>query len=252
MPGLEVNDLHFAPVLRNVNLDFEPGQMVAIVGPNGAGKSTLLKLLAGLWTPTAGTVRWQGQEIHAMKAKARARQIAYVPQQWPDAIPFTVAEFVTMGGYAHQTDRRKELPVLLRRMGLSDYQHQPLQLLSGGERQRAVLARSLYQGSDLLLLDEPIANLDLFYQLEILNTLKQLAATGKLVILAIHHLEFALQFCETSALIHQHTVFRSGVTSEVLTEQALQEVFIVPVKRFIDPFTNTPRLSYSEVEGVFS
>ncbi len=232
-------------MLADVHLQMRVGQMVAVVGPNGAGKSTLLKILAGLWRPTSGRV-WIGErDIHRMPAKERARQIAYIPQQWLDSIPFTVTEFVRMGGYAHNASRQSvPLSELLTQLGLGEYADQPLMRLSGGERQRAILARCLYQGSEVVLLDEPIANLDLFYQLEVLVTLQELAKRGALVVIAIHHLELAMQYCPTCLLLHEHRVRGFGATADVMNETVLQEVFRIPVKRYQDPFNQTLRLSY--------
>ncbi len=243
--NLEIEHLSYYHVLKEIHLQLQSSQMVAVIGPNGAGKSTLLKLLAGLWRPTSGKVLWRGQEVHHMGSKERARQIAFVPQQWEDSIPFTVAEFVRMGGYAtRQGSAGFGLNELLKQLGLVDYAGTPLRNLSGGERQRAIIARSFYQGSEVILLDEPIANLDLFYQLEILSTLQKMAQQGTLVIIAIHHLELALQFCSTCILLHDHRVEGFGNTSEVLNEQTLEKVFHLPMKRYEDPFNHSWRLSF--------
>ena len=241
---LTIDHLSYHHVLEDIHLQMTSGQMVAVVGPNGVGKSTLLKILSGLWRPTSGQVRWDGQVIHRMSAKERARQIAYIPQYWQEAIPFTVDEFVKMGRYAHREPTSVLLPELLFQLGLTQYADQPLMHLSGGERQRAILARCLYQGSEVILLDEPIANLDLFYQLEILSTLQTLAKSGRLIVLAIHHLELALQFCPTCLLLHDHEVAGFGATSEVMNEEMLEKVFQIPMKRYQDPFNHSLRLSY--------
>ncbi len=241
---LEIEHLSYYHILKGIHLQLQSGQMVAIAGPNGAGKSTLLKLLSGLWRPTDGQVLWRGKQVHQMGSKERARHIAYVPQQWEDSIPFTVSEFVRMGGYAKQDSSKIVLTDLLRQLGLEDYANTPLRHLSGGERQRAIIARCFYQGSEMILLDEPIANLDLYYQLEILSTLQKMAQQGTLVIIAIHHLELALQFCSTCILLHHHGVEGFGDTAEVLNEPTLEKVFHLPMKRYEDPFNHTLRLSY--------
>jgi len=119
-----------------------------------------------------------------------------------------------------------------------------LDQVSGGERQRAGVARCLAQGSPIILLDEPIANLDVHYQLDILGHLQRLAQQGHLVVMAIHHLELAARYCDRLLLLRSGTVYAEGLPKDVLCEASLYEVFQVKAKTYVDPFEGYMRVSY--------
>lgn len=238
--------------IDGVTLAWRAGQLVGLIGPNGAGKSTLLRLAAGVWNPDQGEVLLDGHPIRRWSHRDRARRLAYLPQQVPDDVPYTVREYVEMGRYAHrhfrlgqQGPKRNAVDQALERANLTHLAHVPMQRISGGERQRAGLARCLAQESSVLLLDEPISNLDLHYQLEIFQHLQSLAADGYLVVLAIHHLELAAQFCTELALLHEGKLHSSGCPSDVLTQATMQHAFGVRAIPFLDPHHKALRFSYS-------
>lgn len=231
--------------------------MVGIVGPNGAGKSTLLRLMAGIWKPTSGTVTLGARSLARLSARRRAALLSFMPQQIPEDILFTVREFVEMGMYPYR-DIWGQIPALSRRrvediiadFRLAHYRDTPLLRLSGGERQRAAVARCVAQGSPVILLDEPIASLDLEHQLSILRELSRLAQAGHLVVLSIHHLELAAQFCDEMILLSQGALYARGDPRSVLTERSVGDVFHVPAKVFEDPYSHVLRLSVSDAKEV--
>ncbi|WP_245577997.1 ABC transporter ATP-binding protein [Alicyclobacillus herbarius] len=248
---LELKNLGFQPVLSGVSATWRGGQVVGIVGPNGAGKSTLLRLLAGIWPASRGGVVLNGRSLSTFTAKERARYLAYLPQQQPEDCPFTVREFVEMGRYAHRSPFGglgahgwRVVHASIQRMGLTEYECVPLFRLSGGERQRAGVARCLAQESPILVLDEPISNLDVYYQLDMLERLRELAADGRLVILAIHHLEFAARYCTELMILWEGRVYATGHPIEVLTPDALRDVFRVEADVFADPHSQHLRFTY--------
>lgn len=247
MTHVVLSGVTYRTIVEDITATYTAGQMVGLVGPNGAGKSTLLRLLSGVRLPDGGRVELDGQDIHALDTKARARAVAYLPQQIPEDVPFTVYEFVRMGRYSHPGSSTAEndaaVHQALTRMSLESVAEAPLASLSGGERQRAGIARCLAQGSRVLLLDEPIASLDLYYQLDILQHLRDLTQVGYLVVLAIHHLELAIRFCTHLLLLHHGRTYAMGRVTEVLTEQALREVFGVAARTYKDPFADSIRLS---------
>ncbi len=250
-PVVEIHQLSFDEILHPVSATWASGQMVGIVGPNGAGKSTLLRMVAGIWTPTTGSVNLNQVPLTHLSVKDRARNIAYLPQQISDECPYTVHDFVEMGRYAHRSawggltkKGRSAVHQAIVQMGLHKYVDVPLSQLSGGERQRAAVARCLAQESPTLILDEPISNLDIYYQIDILERLKKLADSGYLVVLSIHHLEFAARYCTNVMLLHEGTVYAQGAVGDVLSETAVADVFSVQVKRFRDPYGNYLRFSY--------
>jgi len=248
---IQIHHLHYHPILRDICAEFAPGEMVGLVGPNGAGKTTLLRTMAGVLRPTGGTVQVMGEPVHAREPRWRARRVAYLPQFLPDEIPFTVREFVEMGRYSHAPrgvlDRADAAAVdeALAVMGLRRYEDTPLAHLSGGERQRAAIARCLAQGAPILLLDEPIASLDIHYQLDILVRLRALAAEGRLVIAALHHLELALSHCHRTVCLHRGRLVADGSPDKVFTPALLRAVFRVDARPFRDPHTGALRLSVS-------
>ncbi|MEU0540466.1 zinc ABC transporter ATP-binding protein AztA [Nocardia sp. NPDC005978] len=200
-------------VLRQVTADIPAGAMTAIVGHNGSGKSTLLAVIAGVITPTAGSVERSAQ-----------RRPAFVVQQSavPATLPLTVGETVAMGRWAHRGPWRRltradhaVVRACLERLGITDLADRRLSDLSGGQRQRALLARALAQESDLLLLDEPTTGLDIEAQQEISRTLAEIVAAGTTVVLATHDRAEAAA-AEHCLLLRAGEVAGAGTPREVL------------------------------------
>ncbi|MCL6548573.1 MAG: ABC transporter ATP-binding protein [Alicyclobacillus sp.] len=252
MVSLQLEGVGWREAVVNVTQTWESGRMIGLVGPNGAGKSTLLRLVAGVWRPTSGIVRWNGTPLHRLPPRERARRIAYLPQQVPDDTPYTVRQYVEMGRYAYGSpwtgyegggSGRAAVQRALERTGLQELADEPMNRLSGGQRQRAAIARCLAQGSPVLLLDEPIANLDLYYQTDILTQLQNLAQEGYLVVLAIHHLELAARYCTDVVMLQRGRIAGAGSPAAVLTPDTLLAVFGMGVRTYADPYTGALRLS---------
>lgn len=249
--SITLSDLCYRNIVNEVSVGWSQGQVVGVVGPNGAGKSTLLRLLTGIWQPTSGTIHVNGKALCHLSARSRAREIAYLPQHVPENIAFTVEQYVEMGRFAYRTSRgqltndsRRAVLFALESLNLLEQRHTPMHFLSGGEQQRAGIARCIAQGSSILVLDEPISSLDLFYQVDILKRLQDLAAEGYLVVLAIHNLELAARYCSDLLLLWEGAVRAQGSPEDVLTEKSLQEVFQVEVKTFVDPYVGHLRLTH--------
>ncbi|MDQ0188947.1 ABC transporter ATP-binding protein [Alicyclobacillus cycloheptanicus] len=242
-PRLVLSGVSYLSILHHISATFSGGQVVGLIGPNGAGKSTLLRIAAGVLPASEGTVTLDGVNLSTLHPRDRARRLAYLPQHLPNDIPFTVRDFVEMGRYAHRSANAGVVDAALVQMNLTTFADAPMDTLSGGERARAGIARCLAQESRVLLLDEPIASLDLYYQVDILRQLRTLAQRGYLVVIAIHHLELAIRFCDQFLLLHCGYVRRQGTVTEVMTECALEEVFGIRAKTFHDPHTGVLRLS---------
>ncbi|WP_067546315.1 zinc ABC transporter ATP-binding protein AztA [Nocardia crassostreae] len=192
-------------VLHEVTAEIPRGRVTAVAGPNGSGKSTLLGVLAGVITPTAGTIEHAG-----VRRPALAVQQASVPP----TLPITVRETVAMGRWAERGPWRRLtradkaiVDACLERMAIADLAHRPLTALSGGQRQRALLAQALAQESDLLLLDEPATGLDSDSEEEIAAALRAAAADGVTVVHATHDREAALR-------AHHRLSLRAGRLTE--------------------------------------
>lgn len=227
-PAIEVRDLDFAyermPVLEQVNLTIAPLSSICIVGPNGGGKSTLLKLILGLLTPDRGEVKVFGRP----PAESRLR-LGYVPQytHYDPLFPVTVMEVVLMGrlgrrrcGRYHREDRQRAAEALAR-MELTPLADRPFAAISGGQRQRTLIARALACEADILLLDEPTANIDLESEQNLFALLAELNRE-KTILVVTHDVGFASSFFRSIACVNRRVAIHP--TSE-LSGRMIQELY---------------------------
>ena len=219
--------------MRDVSLDVSSSDRLGILGPNGSGKTTLLKLLAGILTPTSGTVSLDGSPMRSLSRRDVARRVAIVPQHTHPAFDYTVLELVLMGRYPHlgafEVEGAGDLDVAreaLSATGTHEFASRPFSTLSGGEQQRVVIASALSQQADLLMLDEPTASLDPGYQLEIASLLRQLhQERGVGIIMATHDLNLAASVCDRVVLLDAGGVIASGPTTDVLTRESIAALY---------------------------
>lgn len=245
-------------ILKDVSLHVREGSLIGLIGPNGAGKSTLLRVMAGLLPPSRGRVLLEGRPLHTLAAKERARSIAVVSQNPQMGFGFTVRDVVEMGRYPYR-DRLSPLgaadaDVVAQAMevaGVSHLRERRITTLSGGERQRTFLARAIAQQPRILLLDEPTANLDIRYQLEILSLIQVLNRRERLtVVMAVHDLTLALHYCDALVALSEGRIAASGAPAEVMTPELIYEVFGVAARVASDPATGNPvRVDYWEPLG---
>lgn len=223
-------------LVDGVSFHLSPGEFWGIVGPNGAGKTTLLRLLCGYLKPSAGFVRVAGSRVDAMPPNQLARHMALVPQDAGSELDFTALEVVLMGRFVHNT-RWRESPAdrqialeALQAAGAHHLADRTYRTLSGGERQRVVLARALAQQPQILLLDEPTANLDPRFQLAAMETVHQaVAAQGMAALAALHDLTLAARYCDNLLLLHRGRLVAAGPPATVLEPDILAEVYGVTV-----------------------
>ena len=235
--GLECT-LRGRKVRHGISLPVKPGDFLGVVGPNGAGKSTLLKSLAGILRPSAGSVFLEGRDVQEIPEKERARTLAYVSQNPQVGFGFRVADVVAMGRYPYRgrfssltAADREAMRAAMEHTGVAEFAERPITQLSGGERQRVFLARALAQQPKILLLDEPIASLDVRYQLDILELVRSLnESRGLTVVMAIHDLTWALRFCRTVAAMKEGRLAACGPAASTLTEALIAEVFHVSAR----------------------
>ena len=219
-----------AEVLSDISIDFPRGRWTSIVGPNGAGKSTLLKVLAGL-IPHTGFVELLGQPLQTMPAKLRARQLSWLGQNEASADDLTAYDVTMLGRLPHQpwlapasAKDHAAVEKALRATHAWDWRSRALGQLSGGERQRVLLARALAVEAEVLLMDEPLANLDPPHQTDWLLLAKALVADGKTVISVLHEISFALQADEVVVLAGGR-VMHQGACSDAISHRAIETVF---------------------------
>ncbi len=238
--GYEVDGLR---LLEPVTLAFEAGAVVGLIGPNGSGKSTLMKLLAGLLPPSSGELRLDGRALALWPRRAFARRVAYLAQELPATDDLTVADLVRFGRYpwrgllGRMTDRDQErigdAMAQTHTLALSD---RVVETLSGGERQRAWLAMMLAQESRYLLLDEPLAALDVAHQVEVMDLIRQLGRDLKLgVVVVLHDINMASRYCDRIVALRGGRLLLQGGPERLLRQEALRAIYGVSMQVLAHP-----------------
>ena len=217
-------------VLHDIELAFLKGCWTSIVGPNGAGKSTLLKVLAGL-LPHTGGVSLLGQPLASLPGRVRAQQLAWLGQNESSGEDLTVLDVAMLGRLPHQpwlaapsAADHVAVEQALRATQAWEWRGRSLGQLSGGERQRVLLARALAVQAQVLLMDEPLANLDPPHQADWLAVVRDLIAQGKTVISVLHEISFALH-ADQMVIMAQGRVTHQGDCADAATHRALEDVF---------------------------
>lgn len=217
-------------VLHGVSLALPQGRWTSIVGPNGAGKSTLLKVLAGL-LPCQGRVELFGQPLASLPSKQRAQQLAWLGQSEIASDDLTVWDVVMLGRLPHQAwlaapspADRNAVEMALQSTGAWEWRGRSLGQLSGGERQRVLLARALAVQAQVLLMDEPLANLDPPHQADWLGVVRCLLEAGVTVVSVLHEISIALHSDEM-VIMADGRVIHQGLSADPATHRALEAVF---------------------------
>lgn len=219
-------------IVQDVDIDVAAGELVGLLGPNGAGKSTLLKTLAGLLRPSGGRVLLAGRELAHWPARARARQLAYLPQEAQCHWDLAVAEVVALGRLPHRAPwaaldahSRQVIAQAMRYADVAQFAERSIGSLSGGEKTRVLLARALAGEPAVLLADEPVTGLDPAHQLDVMTLLQQLAAQGAAVVAVLHDLTLAVRYCSRVVLLHEGRVAAQGTPAAALTPERLARCY---------------------------
>ncbi|NIX91481.1 heme ABC transporter ATP-binding protein [Pseudomonas fulva] len=224
-------------VLRGIDLQLTPGQIVGVLGPNGAGKSSLLGALSGELVPAQGRVTLQGRALSDWAGPERAQRLAVLPQVASLGFAFQVQDVVGMGRMPHATGRQRDAQIVEAALQAADAAHlaqRSYLALSGGERQRVHLARvmaQLWPGGEgvTLLLDEPTSMLDPLHQHTTLEAVRRFADRGASVLLILHDLNLAARYCDRILLLEQGRSYALDSPASVLTPEALKAVFGIDV-----------------------
>jgi len=235
------------PVLDGVSLEIPDGALIGLVGPNGAGKSTLLKCMYGALRPGSGRIMVNGTDLSTLRPADIARILAVVPQSSSPAFPISVAYFVGMGRFAREpflggpTEAdRTVVHRCLDEVGLGDYARRPVDELSGGEFRRVLIAQALAQEPQVLLFDEPVQQLDLLHQLEVMELARGFTRRGGTAgAVVLHDLGLAARFCDSIALLHRGRIVALGGPDEVLNVENLRSVYGVETSLQRCPATGT-------------
>ena len=238
------------PVLHDFSLHVAAGEIAAVIGPNGCGKSTLLRCTAGLLRPHSGRVLVNGEDIHGLAPRERARRIALLPQHFVGGENLSAEHMAMLGRTpylppygAPATIDHAVVERALRAVDAWSLRGRPVGELSGGERQRVMLARALAQEPQVLLLDEPTSNLDIRYQYEVLAVVRRLARREHLaVLLVLHQINLAAAVADTMVLLGSGGEVRaSGTPAQVMTVEHLRAVYDMPLLIAPHPRSGRPQ-----------
>ena len=226
-------------IVRDLEIEAGPGEVVALVGPNGAGKTTALSLLAGDLDPTSGSVTMGGQPIMGMALADLSLMRAVLPAQANADIPFTVREVVELGRRPHGDQSAGGGEVIDRCLAATDVQElgpRVFRELSTGEQARVTLARILAQETPVLLLDEPTGSLDVKHAALVMRTLRDTARGGAAIVAVLHDLNLAAQHADKVVVLDRGEIAASGPPDQVLTADLLTRVYEHPVQVIPHPF----------------
>ncbi|WGE65350.1 ATP-binding cassette domain-containing protein [Actinobacillus equuli subsp. equuli] len=235
-------------LLQPISLRFEQGKVYGLIGHNGSGKSTLIKLLAKQNTLSGGRILFNQQELSRWSSRDFAKQVAYLPQHLPQATNLTARELIAMGRYAWNglfgSNKQKDHEAIERALALThteQFAEQLVDTLSGGERSRIWLAMLLAQQSKFLLLDEPLAALDIAHQVEVMELVKKLAHELNLgVIIVIHDINLAARYCDQLVALHSGKLLAQGDAFEIVNSPKLKQIYGIDLNVIEHPETKRP------------
>lgn len=225
------------PVVRDVSLSVEPGEVVGLIGPNGAGKTTLLRLMTGFLAAEQGRVCWGEEDLQTLPEAERARLLGYLPQGAPAHWPLQVERVVELGRIPHrawwQRLSEEDETAIAAAMAAADVDRLRGRIvtnLSGGERTRVMLARVFATRPTLIVADEPVASLDPFHQLQVMETLRRHASEGGGVLVVLHDLNLAARYCDRLVALDRGSVVCDGPVRDVLDNPALAAAYSVRIE----------------------
>lgn len=229
------------PILSKVDIAFGEGEVTGLLGHNGSGKSTLLKVLARQVVPSHGRVTLEGRDLARTGTREFSRTVGYLQQHPPATDGLTVRELVALGRYPwrgpfgrySRADDRL-IDQAIADTGLDQFSERSVDTLSGGERQRAWIALLLAQQTRCLLLDEPIAALDVRHQIETLRLIQRLARERSLtVVMVLHDVDLAARFCDRLVALRRGEsggeLIADGCPAKIMTSEVLHEIYSIPM-----------------------
>ncbi|WP_018023894.1 ATP-binding cassette domain-containing protein [Corynebacterium ulceribovis] len=218
-------------VIKDVSLEIQTGGVTCVIGPNGAGKSTLLTMMARLSAPDTGTITVDGLDVQTTKSDQLSKRLAILRQQNTVAVRLTVRELVEFGRFPYSQGRltaedKVHVDQSLDYLDLTDLQHRYLDQLSGGQRQRAFVAMVLAQDTDVILLDEPLNNLDIKYSVAMMELARKAAdELGKTIVIVIHDINFAAAYSDRILAMKDGEVVIHDTPSQVMRPAVLSSLY---------------------------
>ncbi|WP_174875087.1 ABC transporter ATP-binding protein [Vogesella oryzae] len=253
MLELQQLSLHIGqqPLVRNLDLQLQPGQLHVLIGPNGTGKTSLLRALFGELTPQAGSIRHGGETLSRLQLARWRRRFGYMPQNIQLELDLSVLEVVVLGRLDSLGMRLSDDDILaalgaLQALGIAQLADRPMYSLSGGQRQMVLFAQVLLRDPQIMLLDEPVSALDLQHQMQLMEHLhRQTRAKGWISLVVLHDLNLAAQYADQLIVLAGGELQAFGPPAEVLTPELISRLYRVPVDILHDrdgsPFIRTLR-----------
>lgn len=236
-------------IVKEASFAIDRGEFVGIIGPNGSGKTTLLKALRGLYPTSGGDVLWDGKSISSLSDKEIAHHVAYMQQSVNVSFDYEAIDIVMTARYPYLKWWEQEGPEdkviveqAMKEVGVYHLRNRSVQSLSGGERQRVFLAKALAQQTEVLLLDEPTAALDLVYADDIFYEGRRLCDEGKTILIVVHDLELAAKYCTKLVLVSDGHIVDVGAPRDVLTAENLRNAFRLSAAVYDDPYFKQQRI----------
>lgn len=220
-------------VLHDVSLQVRRGEWVGIIGPNGSGKSTLMSLMSNAETVKQGRVQLYGKEIQSYKRKQLSRLMAVHQQEALPDVHYTVRDIVEMGRFPYQSwfgsereDSSSFIEQIMNQLQLTELADRPFNELSGGQRQRASLGKLMAQAPSIVLLDEPTTYLDIHYQVQFMEVIREWQQEcGLTIVSVLHDLNLAALYCDRIVVLRDGVVQGDGTPEEIMTPELLSDVF---------------------------
>jgi iron complex transport system ATP-binding protein len=219
-------------ILKNVDVDVNAGELVGLIGPNGAGKSTLLRLLTQVETAASGEITLYGKPADTLSPEERAKKIGYLVQHARAHWPFSVQKLIELGRIPHQrwwqNSSAEDLQKVEKAMQLTEtlaYRNRIVSTLSGGEQTLVMLARIFAAEPQIIFADEPVAALDPYHQLHVMEILREHARGERAAVVVLHDLSLAARFCDRLYLLNHGELYCRGTPQEVLTHDNIAQVY---------------------------
>ncbi|MCX7917180.1 MAG: ABC transporter ATP-binding protein [bacterium] len=241
----EIKNLNFSygknKVFEDLNIDIYGNEFIGIVGPNGGGKTTFLKLIAKILVPESGFILYNGKDLKRIKNIEYAKEVAYLPSEIRFTFDITVKDFLLYGRYPFEGRFKKEKEDIIyevsKNLNIEIFLNKKISQISEGEKQRIFIAQVIVQNPQIILLDEPTSHLDIGYQFQIMDILKNLNEKGKTIISILHDLNLASHYCSKIILFKNCKIYKSGNVEDVLTYQNIEDVYNTKVLVYRNPFT---------------
>ncbi|MBS6024218.1 MAG: ABC transporter ATP-binding protein [Paeniclostridium sordellii] len=237
-------------IIENLSLNIKKGEVVSIIGPNGCGKSTLLKSLSRMIKPVSGDIYIQSENIKSLKNKAISQKVCLLSQHNDVPGDLTVEELVYFGRIPHKKWYESKIKSdeelvnwAIENTGLTRYKNTPISSLSGGERQRAYIAQALCQKPDVLLLDEPTTYLDISYQLELMELVREINERLNItIVMVLHELNQASKYSDRLIIMKSGEIVSDGCPKEIINKEIIKKVYNIDCDIDNDPISNKPRI----------